>query len=198
MWRRQRRLSNPAFRRAAIDGYANAMVSSTQSMLKRKWGAGAGRDDRTEDLRDSKPLKYSRPKLLKCAGGSRDVYADFNQLTLEITLEALFGFVVEDEASHVGSQGSGQAAEIVQAVETAFEFFTKRAGSGLILPEWVPTLDNIEFGMAVQQLDKVWCTEILICELIVMHVGYLLIVLYIIHLLIVLYIVIHLNLPGDI
>jgi len=26
-----------------------------------------------------------------------------------------------------------------------------------VLPEWVPTLDNLEFGQAVQQLDKVLC-----------------------------------------
>ena len=25
----------------------------------------------------------------------------------------------------------------------------------MMLPEWVPTLDNLEFGLAVQQLDKV-------------------------------------------
>lgn len=30
LWRRQRRLSNPAFRRAAVDKYADAMVSVTQ------------------------------------------------------------------------------------------------------------------------------------------------------------------------
>ena len=106
-----------------------------------------------------------RPPILQ--GGVRDVYADFNQLTLEITLEALFGFTageVEDPPPSPGSGRSGsaresrgqqQAAEIVRAVERAFEFFTKRAGSAMVLPEWVPTLDNIEFGLAVQQLDKV-------------------------------------------
>ena len=39
-WRRQRRLSNPAFRKAAIEGYAGAMVGSTQAMLQKRWGTG--------------------------------------------------------------------------------------------------------------------------------------------------------------
>ena len=120
------------------------------------------------------------------------MYADFNKLTLEIALEALFGFTVaaaggeqqqQGAGGSAGQQGPGkiggprqgargapsaagrtgsrphleadQAAEIVRAVEKAFEFFTKRAGSAMMLPEWVPTLDNLEFGLAVQQLDKV-------------------------------------------
>jgi hypothetical protein len=35
------------------------------------------------------------------------------------------------------------AEVIVAAVAKAFEFFTRRAGSGLMLPEWLPTLDNL-------------------------------------------------------
>jgi len=40
VWRRQRRLSNPAFRKSTIDGYANAMVSCTQDLLRRRWVSG--------------------------------------------------------------------------------------------------------------------------------------------------------------
>ena len=40
VWRRQRRLSNPAFRKSAIDGYAKAMVSSTQNLLRHRWASG--------------------------------------------------------------------------------------------------------------------------------------------------------------
>ena len=71
-----------------------------------------------------------------------DVYADFNTLTLEITLEALFGFTLEPagplRSPDFGLQPSmrvssnDQAKQIVQAVEKAFEFFTKRAGSALV------------------------------------------------------------------
>jgi len=139
VWRRQRRLSNPAFRRSAIDAYAAAMVRNTQALLSTTW----------------------------CQGGTRDVYADFNALTLEITLEALFGFEM-DRTGGGGSGGGGSSAgggtsptecaradAIVGAVAKAFEFFTRRAGSAFTLPEWVPTLDNLEFGAAVAQLDAV-------------------------------------------
>lgn len=111
--------------------------------------------------------------MVDFAGGTRDVYVDFNQLTLRITLEALFGFSVAPGAKSAAaparpplmaadalnyslsdhSSSSSQAARtslattdaevIVAAVAKAFEFFTRRAGSGLMLPEWLPTLDNL-------------------------------------------------------
>lgn len=115
------------------------------------------------------------------AGHIRDVYADFNELTLQITLKALFGCSLDDDDGdvntvrthldddsgggsnksrgvHVG--GSADAAAIVGAVEKAFEFFTRRAGAGMMLPEWLPTWDNLEFGAAVAQLDKVGCIQV--------------------------------------
>eukprot|EP00198_Chlamydomonas_reinhardtii_P000787 XP_001690122.1 cytochrome P450 [Chlamydomonas reinhardtii] len=118
VWQRQRRLSNPAFRRAAVEAYGGAMVAATEDMMRRVWGP---------------------------AGGTRDVYADFNELTLQVTLEALFGFGSADE----------DAAQIVAAVEKAFTFFTQRAATGFVIPEWLPTWDNLEFAAAVQQLDRV-------------------------------------------
>ena len=99
------------------------------------------------------------------AGEVRDVYVDFNTLTLEVTLEALFGFQIESPGSNgsntngggrrTGAEEAAQARQIVEAVERAFEFFSRRAGSAFTLPEWVPTPDNLEFGSAVQQLDQV-------------------------------------------
>ena len=152
------------------------------------------------------------------------MYADFNELTLRVTLEALFGFEsphatptlssgisaaaattassfsngagaaaaiaiaasTRDTTTYasMGGGGSSSAAtavapaqplaaftpsdrnanamaaadaaeEIVGAVGRAFEFFTRRAGSAFVLPEWVPTLDNLEFAASVQQLDRV-------------------------------------------
>ncbi len=40
IWRRQRRLSNPAFRKSAIENYATAMVGSTQALLDNTWASG--------------------------------------------------------------------------------------------------------------------------------------------------------------
>ncbi len=38
--KRQRRLSNPAFRKAAVETYAAAMVSATLSTLDNRWQTG--------------------------------------------------------------------------------------------------------------------------------------------------------------
>ncbi|KAF5834729.1 cytochrome P450, partial [Dunaliella salina] len=122
--KRQRRLSNPAFRKAAVETYAAAMVSATQNTLINRWQSG----------------------------GERNVYADFNELTLEITLDALFGIHASDSGDSLGS--STEVTEVVDAVAMAFEFFTRRAG-GIPIPENIPTWDNLQFGSAVTRLDRV-------------------------------------------
>ena len=64
VWRRQRRLASPAFRRAALEAYGAQMAASTERMLSsEKW----------------------------VRGGEIDAYRDFNDLTLEIVAGALFG-----------------------------------------------------------------------------------------------------------
>jgi hypothetical protein len=75
----------------------------------------------------------------------RDLYADYGGLTLRITMAALFGADTE----------APQAQRIVGAIERAFDFFARRGGSAFALPEWVPSPENLEFGAAVQQLDRV-------------------------------------------
>ncbi|GLI60636.1 hypothetical protein VaNZ11_002833 [Volvox africanus] len=142
VWQRQRRLSNPAFRRTAVEAYSGAMVAATRNMLDSQWDSG----------------------------GYRDVYMDFNELTLRVTLEALFGFRAGEQqsssispsspAAHIApsqspSTSSEEAQQIVAAVEKAFMFFTQRAATGFVIPEWLPTWDNLEFAAAVQQLDRV-------------------------------------------
>ena len=69
IWARQRRLSNPAFRRVAVNAYADAMASAGAALLSKQWS--------------SRSL--------------RDVYADFNDLTLAIVADALFGADVRGE-----------------------------------------------------------------------------------------------------
>lgn len=117
IWKRQRRLSNPAFRKAAIQTYAEAMVNISENMVEKQWRTG----------------------------GIRDVYADFNELTMEIVASALFG----------AAEGSDNMAQVGPAITQAFQFFTRRATSMFIVPEWVPTFDNIQYNSAVTGLDKV-------------------------------------------
>eukprot|EP00897_Mesotaenium_endlicherianum_P008466 jgi/Mesen1/7648/ME000004S07912 len=121
-WRRQRRLSNPAFRKAAVDSYAEAMVDVTQSMVRSRWRRG----------------------------GLRDIYADFNDLTMEIVATALFG-----SATDGNGDGGGGMKRVGPAITTAFTFFAKQATSMLAVPDWVPTPDNIQYNAAVSELDAV-------------------------------------------
>jgi cytochrome P450 len=116
VWARQRRLANPAFRRAAVDTYADAMANAGAALLTGPWGRR----------------------------GTRDVYADFNNLTLGIVADALFGADVKGAA----------AREINGAIAEAFEFFGKRSSAGMIIPEWVPIPDNLRYNAAVARLDK--------------------------------------------
>ena len=115
VWARQRRLSNPAFRRAAVATYADAMARKGAELLSTRWSARS----------------------------LRDVYADFNDLTLSIVADALFGADVRGEA----------ARTINGAIRDAFAFFGARAAAGFVVPEWVPTPDNLAYASAVAKLD---------------------------------------------
>jgi len=113
-WARQRKLSNPAFRRAAVATYAEAMGRLTQKMLRERWGAG----------------------------GRRDIYRDFNDLTLDIVSTSLFGASV-----------AGPAAERVNtSIEEAMAYMAGSASLG-VLPPWLPTPENLQFQRAVDRLD---------------------------------------------
>ena len=118
-WARQRKLSNPAFRRAAVATYAEAMGHLTQKMLRERWGAGGRRDFI-----------------------SRNVYRDFNDLTLDIVSTSLFGASV-----------AGPAAERVNSsIEEAMAYMAGSASLG-VLPPWLPTPENLQFQRAVDRLD---------------------------------------------
>ncbi|KAK9793752.1 hypothetical protein WJX73_010742 [Symbiochloris irregularis] len=114
-WRRQRQLSNPAFRRAAVAVYSEAMEAAARSLAMSTWADGA----------------------------SRDVYADYNALTLDIVTNVLFGWDLPAD----------QANTIVGSIKVAFEFFANQAGIGI--PEWIPTPGQQQYIQAVQRLDAV-------------------------------------------
>lgn len=117
-WRRQRKLSNPAFRKTAIDKYTSTMTTCTEKVLfkGKRWRHGV----------------------------VRDVYADFNQLTLAIAMNALFG------------EGGSTHSEITESVQTALEYFAERGASpwGILIPEDFPTPQSLRFKGAVSRLDR--------------------------------------------
>ena len=76
--------------------------------------------------------------------GPRDVYPDFNALTLRVVTAALFG----------DGLGPADAARVAAATDAAFAAFAKR-GAGAALPEWLPTPGNAALAKAVADLDGV-------------------------------------------
>ncbi|CAI5474094.1 unnamed protein product [Closterium sp. Yama58-4] len=151
VWKRQRRLSNAAFRKAAIQSYATAMAELADDMVGGTW-------------MDSLVRRGGRGGIGGRSGSGdsvvRDVYGDFNELTMRIVVAALFGG---------GGLGGAAVEQVGPAISTAFEFFAKRATSMLIIfeffakqvismlniPEWFPTPDNLQYTAAVQRLDGV-------------------------------------------
>jgi cytochrome P450 len=76
-------------------------------------------------------------------GEERDVHHDMTRLTLDIVAKVLFGDEISPEAE--------QACE---AFGLFFEQYDERFGLYLI-PEWVPTPDNIRYRRAIKRLDEI-------------------------------------------
>jgi hypothetical protein len=142
------------------------MVAATQDLIDGPWAAAASSQagsSRTQQQQVQRLPSSSSSSSSSLPAGVRDVYADFNQLTLNITLAALFG--LKDSSSHGSSEANGgssssskltdnaTAARVVSAVERAFTYFAARGATAMVVPEWVPTPDNVAFKEAVQQLD---------------------------------------------
>ncbi len=74
-------------------------------------------------------------------GEVRDVYADMMGLTLGIAIKCLFDLELEGEAKSAGP-----------ALARVMEHFAKV--HALLLPEWLPTPENLGYRAAVEQLDR--------------------------------------------
>ncbi|CAI5508870.1 unnamed protein product [Closterium sp. Naga37s-1] len=160
VWKRQRRLSNAAFRKAAIQSYATAMAELADDMAMAEladdmvgggtWGGSPAMAELADDMvggtwTDSlvgRGGRGGRDGVVQ-GGVVRDVYGDFNELTMKIVVAALFGG---------GGLGGAAVEQVGPAISTAFDFFAKRATSMLIIPEWFPTPDNLQYTAAVQRL----------------------------------------------
>ncbi len=116
LWRRQRRLSQPAFRNQRIATYGDAIAAEAARMTDR-W----------------------RP------GQSRDLHAEFMQLTLRIVCRTLFGVDVSRDVREVGA-----------ALEDVMPFFARQGNFfGHLLPKNLPTPGRVRFRRAVERLDRI-------------------------------------------
>jgi cytochrome P450 len=96
-------------------------------------------------------LSYTRTMLESTArmlarwqdGEERDVHHDMTRLTMEIVAKVLFGEEITSDAE--------QACE---AFGLFFKQYDERFGLYLI-PEWVPTLDNIRYRRSIKHLDEI-------------------------------------------
>ena len=79
VWRRQRRLAQPAFNHKALAGFADAMVRCTGDMLTRWEGQG-----------------------IALGGAPFDFHEEMMRLTLRIVGHTLFSTEIEQEAEHIG------------------------------------------------------------------------------------------------
>ncbi len=94
LWRRQRRLIQPAFHRARIAAYADTMVGFTKRRL--------------DSWRD---------------GETRDLHEELMGLTLEIVCKTLFDADVSRQAESEVGRSVSVAVEALNAVLTSFLFF---------------------------------------------------------------------------
>jgi cytochrome P450 len=134
LWRRQRRLMQPAFHRDRIAAYAEVMTAYTGRML-----------DIWQD------------------GDERDIHRDMMQLTLEIVAKALFGAEIAgdagDEADALRRPAPKGHAPVPQSFGSALSVFAEQfihqANLAFILPEKIPLPGSRRLRKAVRRLDEI-------------------------------------------
>ncbi|MBL9129189.1 MAG: cytochrome P450 [Verrucomicrobiales bacterium] len=114
-WRKQRKLVQPAFLRARIARFGQTMVAYAEDATRR-WTPGE----------------------------TRDIHADFAQLTLLIACKTLFDADV-----------AGDALEVAEALTHLQDATTARIEQKLPLPNWVPTRARRHLDATIRTLDRI-------------------------------------------
>jgi cytochrome P450 len=90
-------------------------------------------------------VEYTNQMLATWQDGEiRDIHQEMMQLTLEVVAKCLFDAEVAGEAQEVG-----------KALNIALEHFNLRAKTMFLVPDSIPTPENLRFQRAVAQLNKV-------------------------------------------
>ena len=130
-WRRQRKLSAPAFQASRMAGYADAMVAGAEQMVEAWEAEDRGGDGRGGDGRGGD-------------GRVRDVQVDMMRLTLQIACKTLFGAQACPDPDLVG-----------RAMEDGLEGIAARFSRRVPLPAWVPTRANLRLRRSMRTLRAV-------------------------------------------
>ena len=131
-WRRQRKLSAPAFQAARLGGYAQEMVAAADRMV----------DGWTTAL--AAPPARGGPGEAASPGVVRDAQADMMRVTLEIACRTLFGAAACPDPDLIG-----------RAMEDGLEGIAARFRSAVPMPHWVPTLANVRLRRSIRALHAV-------------------------------------------
>jgi cytochrome P450 len=102
------------------------------------------RHENTDRYADVMVLATTRMLDTWCNGETRDIHQQMMALTLEIVAEALFG-----------SDVSGHASGVEQALAVLMNQFEGMAGLAFLLPEKLPLPSTLKFKRSVAQLDKI-------------------------------------------
>ncbi|MBW4671378.1 MAG: cytochrome P450 [Cyanomargarita calcarea GSE-NOS-MK-12-04C] len=119
VWRRSRKLMQPAFHRERISNFSEIMTDATEKMLQRWQGFAERRE-------------------------AFNVSDEMMRLTLSIVCRTLFTTDISDEASDVG-----------KSLTVVLKYASDRISSLFVLPENIPTPENIRYQQALSTLDRV-------------------------------------------
>lgn len=122
-WRRQRKLSQPAFHRDKLSGFVDTMARFTADMLER-W------------------KRELEPSATEPGRGSFDAHAQMMRLTFRIVGQTLLSTDFDGEAKAVGD-----------ALNVALVWANRYAEALVRIPPWVPTPSNLRFGQAKKKLE---------------------------------------------
>ena len=133
LWRRQRRNASPAFRRAAVRMYADAVTETSSAVTSELWGSVSETTDWTIDI-----------------------YKGVNEMSLRAVMRCLFGVSSSSSApARMGGGAHRSEARVREAITEAFQSLSEIGATTGALPAWLPTPATAKVLSAVRKLDTI-------------------------------------------
>ncbi len=125
--------------------FGDGLLTSESSLWQRQRRALQPAFHRDHVLSYTRTMAESTARMLATwqDGEERDVHQDMTRLTMDIVAKVLFGEEI-----------SSDAEQACQAFGLFFKQYDERFGLYLI-PEWVPTPENIRYRRAIKRLDEI-------------------------------------------
>lgn len=125
--------------------FGDGLLTSESTLWQRQRRALQPAFHRDHVLAYTRTMAESTARMLATwqDGEERDVHQDMTRLTMDIVAKVLFGEEI-----------SSDAEQACQAFGLFFKQYDERFGLYLI-PEWVPTPENIRYRRAIKRLDEI-------------------------------------------